>query len=868
MRKILLVFAISAFSLMCFAGEILIKQLDYATELYIKEDKVEILSSQLNDKNATITFNKNIDINVEKLSDIFIKNMTSDKNKLYISLKMPASLDTAKVSDGVKIIFSKKIINNNANVKNVIESPKAITGKKILKDPQAESDILKIKNAINNEDYQNAILQINDFLSKHGDDIYGQEAYYLLGIAYMGLGKISDKNYVQASAIFEDFAKRFTNSYLYIDALWNSATAKEKAGLYYEAIFEYRNIISAMPETDIARKAYEKIGLIYENIGQFDKAIESYKEMLSIFKIDNVKFYAKIGMLYSQLKDINAAYEYFSKIIDKDIEYNELGEDILFSLAEILEKKEFYNRAIDVYEKIYNLFPDGKFADLAMYNAAKIFEKTGKDKIADQLYLDTKNKYYNKKGGLLAALRYADKYLDKNITDYWVEFLNYVINTDIDVNIRAEGYLLIIRSYFREKIFDKTLEYIKIFETNFFDSPYLQQVYEIKQKIYMENAKNFFMQNDLKMAKAEIDKLLTEFPDTKFKDEIGKILEYIKFTEINSLLEQKKYLDAIKSSEEYLASRTSSTDIKRWKKLLDKAYYEYILSLENSGNFDASELFTKEYFINIREGESSKKLQDILNRNLVRKFSKLAEDRNYIDILKSYNDNKSWIKYLYQDAKESIFSYVAYAYYSLGEIKRAKDIITQIKDVKNNEVFIIKLLLNEDTFNYDINKLNQEQLQFLAKEFYKNDPKRGFNELKKYKQDYKLSVMLRNILTEKITDDAILKDFYTEIFKFNISEDNELSRILFKAGVYYFNNKNYLQARSFFEKLFNLNNIDNKIKGDAAFYLGKIALNEGNNDEAIKYFQNVADNFKESEYYDKATVELRDLNWKKKLRSQ
>jgi len=869
MKKILLIFTILIIgNFQLFAGEILIKQLGFATELLLKIENINVINSKIENNTAIITFNKTLDINIDNIKDNFIDNIHSISNQLVINLKIPANIDTAVGKKEVKIFITKRKVNSDFNIQNMIENPKPVVGKEIIKDAAAESELLAIKNKIENEDYQNAINQINDFINKHGNDIYGQEAYFLLGKTYMGLGRFSDRNYVQASAIFEDFAKRYSNSYLYIDALWNSAVAKESAGLYFEAIFEYRKIIGTMPNTDLAKKAYEKIAQIYENIGQYDKAIDSYKEIISKFQVDNVKFYAKIGMLYNQLKDTNAAYEYFSKILDSDIEYNELGEDILYNFASILEKKEFYDKAISTYEKIYNLYPQGKYADLAMFNAAQILEKTGKDKLADQLYLDAKNKYFNKKGGQLSAIRYAKKYLEKNITDYWLEFLKDVLNSDIDVNIKSEGYLLIIQSYFREKMFDNALEYIKLFESSFFDSPYLSQVYDVKQKIYMENAKNYFKNGNLDMAKNELTRLLNEFPDTKFKKEINSIFEDIRFKEILALFNSKKYHDVIKHAQEYIATNKYLANNDRWKELLDNAYYEYITTLNSAGNIDTTLLFLKEYFINIENGKHSNKLKEILNSNLLQKFSNLAEEGNHIDILKTYHDNISWVKYLTENTRDSVFSYVAYAYYSLGEIQKAKEIIRNIKGVKNNDIFIIKMLLNENTADYDINKLDTNQIKFLANEFYKTNPIKGINELKKYSTNRELSFKLRSKMIEKINESQIVENFYTEIFDYNNYSNQDLIRLLLNGGIYFYNGNNYDKSKQFFEKIVNLKNADDSILGDAHYYLGKIYLKNKDEINASKHFSEVSNKYKNSSFYKEAVMELGDLNWKKKLRNQ
>ncbi|MBC7196134.1 MAG: hypothetical protein H5U39_02640 [Deferribacterales bacterium] len=417
-------------------------------------------------------------------------------------------------------------------------------------------------------------------------------------------------------------------------------------------------------------------------------------------------------------------------------------------------------------------------------------------------------------------------------------------------------------------MFDNALEYIKIFESYFFDSPYLSQVYDVKQKIYMENAKNYFKNSNLDMAKNELSKLLNEFPDTKFKKEINSILEDIRYNEILALLNDRKYHDVIDQAQAYMATNKELTNADRWKELLDIAYYEYITMLDSTGNIDTTLLFLKEYFINIENGKHSNKLKEILNSNLLHKFSKLAEESNHIDILKTYHDNISWLKYLTESTKDSIFSYVAYAYYSLGEIQKAKKIIQNIKGVKNNDIFIIKMLLNENTADYDINKLDINQIKFLANEFYKTNPIKGINELRKYTVNRELAYILRAKMINKINDSLIVENFYNEIFDYNNYTSQEIIRLLLNGGIYFYNTNNYDKSKQFFEKIIALKKVDDNILGDSHYYLGKIHLQNRDEENALKHFNEVSIKYKNSSFYKEAVMELEDLNWKKKLRNQ
>lgn len=843
------------------------RQLGFATELVIKTDNVSLKNYKYDRNTLSLVFERPLTVKPsDAIDDRLFKKIYSQGNVLFLDFSADSIVEVIKEGSYVRLLASRKKIVENVNIKNVIEEPKIVKARETKKDPAAEQTLVEIKNMVSAGDHDNAILKINDFLLKHPKDLYGQEAYFLLGEIYLKLGTVSPKNYIQASSIFEDFAKRYSDSYLYLDAIWNSAVSKENAGLYYEAVFEYRNIISAMENTEIAIKSYKKIGNIYETIGQYDKAIESYKEMLDKTNKKDFKIISKIGMLYNQLNDLNSAYEYFVKIIDEDLDYAELGEDVLYSMADILDKKGFSDRAINIYSKIYNIFPEGQYADISMYNSAIILEKQHKDQLADSILLDAKGKFPQKNGGLMSALHYAEKYIDNHNTDYWLEFLDEALNTNGDLNLKSRAFLIVINSFTREKSYDEALGYIKLFEQTFFDSPLLSDVYDTKQRINLEFAKDSFLKGDFKSAQDIISKMLTEFPDTRYRDDMNRILEDIKYAEVSVLMENKNYIDAVKLAEDFFASSKKIYAQEKWNTLLDDSYRNYIVLSDIEKNVQNVIVYSKQYMINIPDGKHLEEVRRIFEKNLLGLLSKSVEDGDYVSVLNMYQQNIQWINLFEQNTKDSVFSYVAYALHSLGEFDKGKEIIKKVKGVANSDIFVVKTLFGEDTGNYDINGLNEEKLTFLANKLGEVNPRKGYEILKKYKKDQVLSIKLRSrIVPGKLGETAFLNDFYNELLSVNVQGD--ILDISFAGGKYFFEMKEFDKSEKIFNKIV-LSKSDPGIKGSAKYFLGKIYVETGDEDKALSYFEDVKNNHKESFYYQRALKEFEDLTWKKKLRAQ
>lgn len=864
MKKIsvILIFLISAANL--FSGEILLKQLGFATELLIRFENSSLLDEVKSENSITLVFEKPVEMNIANFSDTLIKKISTSNNKLIVEHVQNVTVDTITEKNEIRVLISKKKIESATNIKNVIEKPISVKGADRLKDPVAEAELLNIKNRISNLDYENAIIMINDTLNRHKDDIYAQEAYFLLGKIYMDLGVVSPKNYMTAAAIFEDFTKKYPSSYLYADALWNTALAKEYAELYYEAVFEYRSIINSLPDTELSLNAHKKIAQIYENIGQLDKAIENYQEILKKVKSQDPQIIAKIGSLFAQLKDIGAAYEYFSKISDYDLEHARFDEEILFNFAQVLTQKKNYDKAVEIYGKIYNLYPDGKYADLAMYNTALIFEETNKNTLASSLLLEAKNRYPSKRGGLLASIKYVEKFMESNNTDYWIMFLQNVLDSN-DLNIKAKGNLLLINSFYREKNYDKALNYIQEFEKRFFDTPYLSDAYEIKQKIYLDMANNSYSKNEYVGAKNYLQKLISEFPDTKFKDKALTLLEDIKYDEARLLFFDSRYLETIRFIENVFSEHEKIYMPKRWYDLLGSSYYEYAKILDLNGDIENTLMILKSYFINLQDDSHRDVMKKILSENMLKKFNKLSKDKNHIEILKSYFDNNSWLKYLNKESRDTILSYVAYSYYALGVNDKAKDAIQKVEGVKNNNIFTIKLLLRVDTGNYDINNLTFEELQFLTDEFFKNDPLRGYYELKKYTKSKELSLIAQGKLIKKIEDKDIKRSFYDEVTTLNNYNSAEMLNLLFESGIFFYNEREFQKAKTIFSRLISEKG-DEVLLGNAKYYLGKIYLFEKDEEKAYIEFKDVVDNYRNAIFYNQALAELEDLNWKRKIK--
>ncbi len=69
--------------------------------------------------------------------------------------------------------------------------------------------------------------------------------------------------------------------------------------------------------------------------------------------------------------------------------------DILFKYAELLKSINKIDKAVFYYKKIYNLYPDSKFAPISIINQASCYDKIGKTNFSIELYDLFLSKYPN-----------------------------------------------------------------------------------------------------------------------------------------------------------------------------------------------------------------------------------------------------------------------------------------------------------------------------------------------------------------------------------------------------------------------------------------------------------------------------------------
>ena len=301
--------------------------------------------------------------------------------------------------------------------------------------------------------------------------------------------KLSELNLLNFPAEAVKYAKQALNLAKFIKYETGELEALAKAGVSnhylgnYEKALEYYNQL-----LNIYRKKGDKkyiagylnnIGACYYKLGNYDKAIENYHESLKIREeLEDKKGMASslnnIGNIYDDLSKYNKALEYYSRSLTIKEKLNDKKgmESTLNNIGIIYNKLGKYDKALDYHHrslKIKKEIGNKKGIAIALYNIGKVYEE--KDNYNDAL------KYFQQ------ALQYKEEAGDKwgisntclSIGSLYLKIKNYSLafqyikkGLDIAIEIGAKelikgGYEKLSKYYSLNKNYEKAFEYYELY---------------------------------------------------------------------------------------------------------------------------------------------------------------------------------------------------------------------------------------------------------------------------------------------------------------------------------------------------------------------------------------------------------------------
>lgn len=838
------------------AGEILIKESSNISEIIIKVPPELVKDYSYKGDTATITFSKKFNLNLKEYNQKVVKEITKNNNTLTIKANPWSSVFVAKEKDQLRIVIAN---NPKGNIPVNINTAGAIPVEdQTYKNEESEKLLSQIKQKIRENDYEAVIPLTDKLIEKNPLDKYGEEALFYQGVAYLELGKESDKALFSAASTFDEFTRKFPKSRLLPEAMLKSAETKEKLGFKNEAIFVYQEMIKNVKDERYLNIAYTKIGQLYNELGQSDRALKYFTDYLQKTKPENSPIYGYVGSIYAEKGDFTKAEEYFSKYKPRRLE--DVVPETLYWMAATYEKKGDEDTALKLYTTFYNRYSDNKLTDMAMYKAGELLLKKEKKDLAIDILKDTKNKFSQKKGGILAAIKMAELTLPSQDPEYWSVYLKDAMSNDIDISASIKATKLYISSLINYKRYDEAIREIDKFEKKFPDTPESKELISTKEEIYFKLAKENFDKGSFDKAIYYADKILSEFPQTKHLKEIQSLKEDVAFSKIKLLYDNKKYAETIKQLETYLTQNKSLMNKDKWYKLWEDALYAYINTLKADPvkfGFNARQFIT--LFPN---SNKVPELKSQITKNIQKEFDEIIKSNDHYSIVVFYQKNRQELDAT--DKKDFYIAKVAYALYMIGEKDKAAAMIKNTK-VSNDETELVKFMLNITPNRFNINTLSEEQLKKIIDEISQTNVTKAYQLALSYKKNPSLSVKYAIDILEKMNEsdrNRYIPDFIKLLEKQPDNTKKLGYKIYYKAAERSFISKDYKQAISYYQNYLKYAPKDDPNQAEALYFLGKSYINTGNNDLGVKFLNDLTKRFPNSQYTTLAKSEVEDIKWK------
>ena len=304
-------------------------------------------------------------------------------------------------------------------------------------------------------------------LNKYGNFL-GRYAYYKESIEV-------NMRFIQLSEETNGQNEITASSYNNIGAVYDDLGDYDKALEYHFKALEIRKDVLGENNADTAG-SYNNIGNVYDKLGDYDKALEYHFKALEIFKEvlgenhpNTAMSYGNIGVVYVKLRDYDKALEYLFKDLeiykeilgenhhDTAMSYNNIGV-VYVKLRDYDKALEYQNKALEIRKAVLGEnHPDIATSYL---NIGAVYDILGNYDKALELY--------NK------ALEIKKAVLGENHPDIATSYLNIGISYH-----RLGDYDKALEYYF------KALEIFKVFfgESHRYTLRVLRNIYEAKQKL-------------------------------------------------------------------------------------------------------------------------------------------------------------------------------------------------------------------------------------------------------------------------------------------------------------------------------------------------------------------------------------------------
>lgn len=328
------------------------------------------------------------------------------------------------------------------------------------------------------------------------------------------------KEYDYAYELFEKYLSFAPEGKHVAEAEYNMGECQSKKENYPEAISSYQAVIDLYPDSAFVAKAYNKLGDCYYRIDDQERAAEAYRQTIKKYPNSSEAEYAQVclteilGGSKSQKGSVRKIKEI--KVPEKtgQTEEQKLGDEFnALEKAKALFKAKDYPGARDMFQEFMKAFPKSKNSHYARLKIGETY-------------------YYEENYG-------------KALPEYKKVIFNYPDSKYIDYCLYSAGWC-----HFRLKEYAESQKMFETLIKNYPQSDYMDPAKKVLPKIadlikeeklsgLLTNAKEECEKGNLVAAKASIEKIMQEYPNSQSAKDAKPLL-----TEINKMLAENSYDEA------------------------------------------------------------------------------------------------------------------------------------------------------------------------------------------------------------------------------------------------------------------------------------------------------------------------------------
>ncbi|MBM3237275.1 tetratricopeptide repeat protein [Candidatus Poribacteria bacterium] len=331
-------------------------------------------------------------------------------------------------------------------------------------------------------DYQNALVWYERFLSDHPKHPTYSFAQYQLALCYM-----KAENYEAALKIYSQLIDNKLNGYSRA-AQYQSGKAYEALGQWQQAYFTYQHVIDRNSSDSMARDALERINALV--------AAHHHNNI----KITRERRLSMGMVLFDAGKYIQARNELGRVVSDYR---DDLAGKATYFIAQSYYRQGRYDDAITAYQEIVNFYPTSDYLTRALYQTALCYERKEQLTKAQQLLKDFVAQYSwsawadNALYEIATSLKHLRQYEDA--IKVYTQLTEQYAKSDLVDEARWDiGWC-----YFKLGRYQDSITSFQTFVTTFPKSKYVGQAQYWVGKIYEK-------QNELVRAREIYDKIIRE----------------------------------------------------------------------------------------------------------------------------------------------------------------------------------------------------------------------------------------------------------------------------------------------------------------------------------------------------------------------